>query len=257
MLLRPGSDRLFVLMIDAEGHELGIPSCAACGRALASPSGRGRRRQYCNATCRSAARRHRQRGATPLALTGARRKDSIYGVPADPLATVAEALLAVRAAEARLRQAVEAARDSGRTWAEVGEVLGTTRQAAFQRFGRPVDPRTGEPMNESVLPGAAERAVAIFVGLAEGDWDAVRRDFDAKVAQALPDGDAVAAIWAALAGRLGRYEQRMGEPFAHQLGDYTVVDIPLEFEVGEQIGRVSFNRDGTVAGLFVLPPDAT
>ena len=110
-------------------------------------------------------------------------------------------------------------------------------------------------MNASVLPGAAEKAVAIFVSLAERDWEAVRRDFDAKVAEALPDADSVAATWAALAGRLGRYEQRMGEPFAHQLGDYTVVDIPLQFEVGEQVGRVTFNRDGTVAGLFVLPQE--
>jgi hypothetical protein len=112
-------------------------------------------------------------------------------------------------------------------------------------------------MNASILPGAAAKAVAVFVGLAEGDWDGVRRDFDAKVAQALPDGAAVAATWAAIAGRFGRYEGQLGEPFAHQLGDCTVVDIPLGFEVGRQIGRVSFNPDGTVAGLFVLPPEAS
>ncbi|HEY7225445.1 MAG TPA: DUF3887 domain-containing protein [Micromonosporaceae bacterium] len=172
---------------------------------------------------------------------------------ASGLAAVTQALASVRAAEARLRDAVDAARDGGHTWSELGDVLGTTRQAAFQRFGRPVDPRTGEPMNASILPGAAEKAVDIFVNLAEGNWEAARRDFDAKVAEALPDAPAVASMWAALAGRYGRYEQRMGEPFAHQLGDYTVVDIPLRFEVGEQVGRVSFNRDGTVAGLFVLP----
>jgi hypothetical protein len=189
-------------------------------------------------------------------LTPADRKGKIYDVSSDPLADVGEALQAVRSAEARLRDAVDAARDGGHTWAEVGEVLGTTRQAAFQRFGRPVDPRTGEPMSVSMLPGAAEKAVAIFVSLSEGDWEAVRRDFDARVAQALPDADAVASTWAAVAGRVGGYQQRMGEPLARQLGDFTVVDIPLEFEVGEQIGRISFDRDGRVAGLFVLPPEA-
>ena len=173
-----------------------------------------------------------------------------------PLGALSRALAAVREAEDRLRGAVDAAREAGRTWAEVGEVLGTTRQAAFQRFGRPIDPRTGAPMNAAILPGAADAAVALFVNLAEGNWDEVRRDFDEKVAQALPDAAAVAAIWAALAGRYGRYEQRMGEPFAHQLGDYTVVDVPLRFEVGEQVGRVSFRGDGKVAGLFVLPPEA-
>jgi hypothetical protein len=169
---------------------------------------------------------------------------------------VATALAALRRAEAGLREAVDAAREAGHSWAEIGDVLGTTRQAAFQRFGRAVDPRTGQPMN-APLPGAAEKAVAVFVALAEGDWAAVRRDFDATVAQALPDDEAVAATWAALAGRYGRYEQHMGEPFARQLGDFTVVDIPLRFEVGEMVGRVSLRADGTIAGLFVLPPEAS
>ncbi|GGM03359.1 DUF3887 domain-containing protein [Dactylosporangium sucinum] len=173
-----------------------------------------------------------------------------------PLQALRQALDAVRAAESRLRGAVDAAREAGHTWSEIGEVLGTTRQAAFQRFGRPIDPRTGTPMNAALLPGATEAAVALFVNLAEGNWEEARRDFDAKVSEALPDAASVAATWAAIAGRCGRYEQRMGEPIAHQLGDYTVVDIPLQFEVGEQVGRVSFSPDGKVAGLFVLPPEA-
>jgi hypothetical protein len=41
------------------------------------------------------------------------------------------------AAERALRRAVEDARASGHTWQEIGDVLHTTRQAAFQRFGRP------------------------------------------------------------------------------------------------------------------------
>jgi hypothetical protein len=183
------------------------------------------------------------------------RKEIIDAV--NPLTAVAEALTAVRAAEVDLRSAVDTAREAGSTWADIGEALGTSRQAAFQRFGRPVDPRTGQPMHASLLPGATEKAVALVVSLAEGDWEAARRDFDARMAQALPDAAAVAATWAAVAGQFGRYEQRMGEPFAHQLGDYTVVDVPLWFEVGEQLGRISFNRDGQVAGLFVLAQAAT
>ncbi|MEU1426557.1 hypothetical protein ABZ412_05715 [Nocardia sp. NPDC005746] len=34
-----------------------------------------------------------------------------------------------------LRSLVRQARDEGRTWAEIGEIFGTSRQAAFQRFG--------------------------------------------------------------------------------------------------------------------------
>ena len=36
-----------------------------------------------------------------------------------------------------LRALVRQARAEGRTWAEIGEVLQVTRQAAFQRFGAP------------------------------------------------------------------------------------------------------------------------
>jgi hypothetical protein len=174
-----------------------------------------------------------------------------------PLDELADALRALRAAEARLRDAVDVAREAGHTWAEIGDVLGITRQAAFQRFGRPVDPRTGEPMNASMVPGAPDAAVAVFANLADGDWAAVRANADDRVAQALPSDDAVASIWAGLIGQYGRYERQAGEPFARQLGDYTVVDIPLQFEVGEQVGRVSFDRDGKLAGIFVIPPEAS
>ncbi|MFE3187466.1 hypothetical protein ACFXHA_00570 [Nocardia sp. NPDC059240] len=34
-----------------------------------------------------------------------------------------------------LRSLVRQARDEGRTWAEIGDIFGTSRQAAFQRFG--------------------------------------------------------------------------------------------------------------------------
>jgi hypothetical protein len=234
-------------------------TCEACGRSLDIQEGRGRRRRYCGASCRSAARRRRDRGDTvKVTLTTPGRQATLYNMDGtEPLRALAEALTAVREAESRLHHAVDAARDAGHSWSEIGEVLGTTRQAAYQRFGRPIDPRTGTPMNAALLPGAADAAVDLFVNLAEGNWDAARRDFDAKVAQALPDAAAVAATWAAIVGRFGPYEQRMGAPHAHQLGDYTVVDIPLRFEVGEQVGRVTFSADGKVAGIFVLPPEAS
>ena len=38
--------------------------------------------------------------------------------------------------EAALRAAVVDARDAGNSWAVIGAALDTTRQAAFQRFGR-------------------------------------------------------------------------------------------------------------------------
>ncbi|HEY4702325.1 MAG TPA: hypothetical protein VIH64_10575, partial [Streptosporangiaceae bacterium] len=54
-------------------------------------------------------------------------------------------------------------------------------------------------------------------------------------------------------GLAGHYE-RHGEPSVYQAGDLTVVDTPLFFEAGERMGRISYRRDGRVAGLLFLPP---
>lgn len=42
----------------------------------------------------------------------------------------------VAEAERELRDAVQAARDAGNSWTLIGAALDTTRQAAFQRFGK-------------------------------------------------------------------------------------------------------------------------
>ena len=154
-----------------------------------------------------------------------------------------------------MQAAVQRAREAGRTWAEVGEVLGISRQAAFQRFGKPADPRTGRPMASSVLPGAAERGAALVTDLVAGRWAQVCRDFDDRVAQKL-DADRVAVMWARLTGMIGLLEQ-LGEPLAYQAGDLTLVEVPLSFEAAERTARIAYDREGKVAGLHFLPPGFT
>ena len=65
---------------------------------------------------------------------------------------------AIAASEA-LQASVDRARDAGHSWREIGGVLGTTRQAAFQRFGHPVDPCTGtlRPSPAFTAPSDASR----------------------------------------------------------------------------------------------------
>jgi hypothetical protein len=220
-------------------------TCLNCGRELPKQQGRGRRKQYCDATCRSAARRHRVKPG----LTSATRQ----GYVDDGLTAVAEAREKARDADEALHRAVDGARARGHTWQEIGDVLGTSRQAAFQRFGRPVDPRTGEDMDRhtDLLPGAAERAVALLADLVAGRWADVRRDFDARMAAELTT-DRIVEVWTQVVGMIGAYE-RMGEPIALRLGEYTVVNVPLHCEAGELTGRVSFGDDGSVGGLFLLP----
>jgi hypothetical protein len=256
--------------------------CRACGRALPSQNGPGRTRLYCDSTCRSKARRTRQatREHVNQNLTNRNREGNldnvpkavpprdpqlltrvlnaahvaVDGVPPDPVLTPLTTVTAVRSlarvVEEGLREAVQNARQAGHTWAEIGELLGTTRQAAFQRFGRPLDPRTGAPMSDTILPDAAERAAGLLADVAEQRWARATAGFNQRMAQAL-DAPGLAAAWAQVVGTVGEY-QGMGEPVPHQAGDYTVVDVPLRFEAAEMTGQVSYDRDGQVAGLFFL-----
>lgn len=51
------------------------------------------------------------------------------------LEVVADASTAFEASRVALHDAVRAALDDGATWSDIGDVLGVSRQAAFQRFG--------------------------------------------------------------------------------------------------------------------------
>jgi len=260
--------------------------CVACGRKLPTRKGRGRVRLYCDASCRGKARRTRERQGRPsdvkISLTHQDRKGNldntsagapedgppvltrvlsaarvaVDGVPPGPALESLDAVAVIRSlarvVEDGLREAVQQARQAGHTWAEMGDLLGTTRQAAFQRFGRPLDPRTGVPMAQEVLPGAAERASTLFADVAEQRWDQARAGFNQQMSERL-DATALAGVWAQVIGTAGGYEG-MGGPVAHQAGDYTVVDVPLHFEAADLTGRVSYDRAGQVAGLFFLNP---
>ena len=171
--------------------------------------------------------------------------------PLAPLDAVAAIRSLAGVVEEGMREAVRQARQAGHTWAEIGELLGTTRQAAFQRFGRPIDPRTGVPMADAMVPEAPEHAASLLADLTEQRWDQVREAFDQRMSEQL-DTAALTAAWAQVIGTAGGYEG-MGEPVACQAGDYTVVDIPLRCEAAEVTGRVSYDRAGRVAGLFLLP----
>jgi hypothetical protein len=256
--------------------------CLTCGCQLPERIGPGRIRLYCDASCRSKARRARQalREHVKMNLTNQHREGNVDNVPGPvpssgppvlprviaaarvalddvpagpaltPLETVDVIRSLARVVEDGLREAVQQARQAGHTWAEIGDLLGTTRQAAFQRFGRPLDPRTGVLMSEEILPAAAERAVGLLADVAEQRWEQATSGFNQRMANAL-DARGLAAAWAQVAGMAGAYEG-MGEPVVHQAGDYTVVDVPLRFEAAEMTGRVSYDPSGQVAGLFFL-----
>lgn len=172
------------------------------------------------------------------------------------LSIVRQALDVDVLAEQVLRLTVQLAREAGHTWQELGDLLGVSRQAAFQRFGKPIDPRTGEPMDKTVrVTDAGVRATVIISDLLAQRYDEVFATFDERVAAALPAAK-MPDVLASIAGLVGAFERIAGDPVVRQVGDHTVADVPLAFEAADMKGRVAFNEDGTVAGLFVLEPSA-
>lgn len=154
------------------------------------------------------------------------------------------------AADDVVRAVVQQARHNGATWQVIGDALGVSRQAAFQRYGKPIDPRTGEPMNTTPLPGVAELAASVVEDLASGRWTRVTERFDPTMRDGLSE-DALAAAWAQIIGLAGAFEGR-GEPEATRAGDVTITNTPLSFEAGDYTARIAFRDDRAIAGLHIL-----
>jgi len=172
----------------------------------------------------------------------------------DPIELVRAADQIRGGAEALMTAAIQQAREAGRTWQEIGQVLGVSRQAAFQRYGKPIDPRNEKVMNTNPLPEAVELARAVINDHAHGRWADITERFDDTMRAGLTE-EGLAEAWAYLAGLAGAYESH-GDTDAVRAGDYTITNTPLAFEAGDFVARVTFRDDRTIAGLYILNPDA-
>lgn len=93
-------------------------------------------------------------------------------------------------------------------------------------------------------------AASVFTDLAAGNATQVVGQFDATMTAALPAAK-LGQGWSALTAANGAF-QKEGAPTAFGAGGDLVVDIPLEFAHGTRLGRVSYDSQGQVAGLFLL-----
>lgn len=168
------------------------------------------------------------------------------------LARIHDALQLTRAASDLLGATARSARQSDCTWQEIGDAAGVTRQAAFQRFGKPADPRTGEPMNRTAIPHADLLAVDVLDRIRAGEWATVADRFTETMAASF-DADALAQAWAHVVASAGDVET-VGSAFSRMHGIYTVVDLPIHQEAGSHLMRVSLDDAGKLAGLRFLGP---
>lgn len=180
------------------------------------------------------------------------------------LARVRAAAGALLLAERVLGDSVRRAHAAGSSWADIGAILGTSRQAAFKRFGRPRDPRTGEPMSPVDPSDVLETTERVFALLDAGRYDDLRALMPVDVARLLTR-EVLLDAWAravADAGNLVRCEGTAlqlpgGEeaPDGAVLG--TVVGVTrLVCEAGEWEGRVALGQDRRLLGVLVVPVGA-
>lgn len=171
-----------------------------------------------------------------------------------------EALLRARE---HLAAAVRAARAQGRTWADIGEELGMSRQAAFKRFGEPMDPTNSTPISTRSVAGLQKLTEDVFTHISAGDYETLATLMHPQTVVELP-ADVIADAWRRVLGEVGALERFSATRVelaggAEVLGEHdtvigTVVGATvIQCEAGEVQGRVAFDENNLVVGLLVLP----
>jgi hypothetical protein len=156
--------------------------------------------------------------------------------------------------EETLRALVEQARAAGHTWAEIGEVLHVTRQAAFQRFGGGSRADAGDAAPALPVEGAAEAAIPVLRAFLEGRFGDARAAFGERMLSACSVG-LLAAVREKVRSEADEV-QALGVPAVSVRNGYTVVDIPVALERADWVGRVVLDADRRVSGFFIRPASA-
>jgi hypothetical protein len=175
----------------------------------------------------------------------------------DPPGQVMRAIAATRSLDMivqdTLRALVEQARGAGHTWAEIGELLHVSRQAAFQRFGGGRRP-SAEDGVAAPVDGAVDAAVPVLQAFLDGRFDDARSLFGERMLDACS-----VELLADVREKVTQYGgevQAFGTPVISVRDGYTGVDIPVALERADGIGRVVLDANRKVVGFFVRPAEA-
>ncbi|KNC19038.1 hypothetical protein AC792_08670 [Arthrobacter sp. RIT-PI-e] len=180
------------------------------------------------------------------------------------LQEVAAAQTRLEQARTDLHEAVIEARTQ-HTWAEIGAVLGMTRQAAFKRFGSPRDPRTGDTMHPAqTTTDLLDTTEKVFRLIDAGDYDALAPMMTKDTAAVLTR-ELVLGTWAQAVADTGNLVDCRDTRL--ELPDGTPIDISeavhgtlighttINCEAGHWVGRVAYNTDRNITGVLIVPPN--
>lgn len=183
---------------------------------------------------------------------------------ADELARVLAAAQARDAARVELTRAVQSARSAGHSWAELGRLMGMSRQAVFKKFSHLDDliqpaeePRPG--------PQAVRAAEQVFLDLRDGQVQNLSARLVPAAAEVLT-AQVLTETWAQVVAMTGppsrldllALEQngRLVDATADVVGA-VVVELGLICERGWWRGRVALTGQDLVTGVLILPPGET
>ncbi len=97
----------------------------------------------------------------------------------------------------------------------------------------------------------ALKARAFVAALANSEFDAAAKDFDAAMVKALGP-DKLADLWKKLQDQAGPFKAQIGAR-REKLGAYDIVRVTCEFEKSRLDARVVFGKDGRISGLQFVP----
>lgn len=172
----------------------------------------------------------------------------------------------IERAKEQLKAAVHQARAEGRTWADIGEVLGISRQAAFKRFGEVTNPANGQriagaPMSIQAIQQLTQQ---VFDLIAEAKYAELEQLMHPEVRKELP-ATLIAETWASVLAEVGAKESYDDTHVVLPGGDRidedtnilgTVVGVTtIQHEAGDMMGRVAIDEQQRVVGILVVTPD--
>ena len=109
---------------------------------------------------------------------------------------------------------------------------------------------TADSEEQRLAAGCVARANSLLDAAQEGDYVAATRDFDARMAAALPAAK-FGEVWSQL-GQFGKLQAR-GQSHPLKGEGYLAVTIPLIFEKKNLYAQVACGSDGRIAGFYVKP----
>lgn len=110
------------------------------------------------------------------------------------------------------------------------------------------------PVTGSALAASGDDTVAVHTldDIVKGHYKAATAHFDTDMRKHLPP-DGLEKVWKSYQAQFGHYMSH-GKPKDTKSGRYTVVSVPLRMQHSAGEFRLSFDKKGSVAGLFFLRP---